>query len=441
MKKIALRCLREILIIFGLFLLFTHQRLQPVRAGEPAWQFFRILKDQSSIRIWSIDFPTSQIGYAVGGDDWRVASGKSFIFKTADGGNTWTEQNNPFPETDPNFYSGVQCKDGNNCLISGQYGNILKTANGGNTWEIVPKILFTDEENPSPVPYSGYLNALEWTGQGDNYLIGVSRPYIFHSSNGRTFTQSPINHGYSISAFDCPTPQNCYAGSANRVYVSSNGGTSWAERPWTVAMDFGRYIWGVSFVNKDTGWMTGVRESYPDNDPRTSNEFDSVIVRMDNASTVSPTFDDQLYTPKVSLEDIKMINSTLGYAVGGKGTIYRTVNGNDWEEMTGPNTTATLVSIFAFGPDNLIVGDDHGYIWKYKDIGQAAPTPTVTPIDNPAVTLSITPTLTPVDLPPEYAQWKQEFIGNLTTKDTDYNRDGKVDLVDFEMGRRAGKFI
>lgn len=91
-------------------------------------------------------------------------------------------------------------------------------------------------------------------------------------------------------------------------------------------------------------------------------------------------------------------------------------------EMTGPNTTATLVSIFAFGPDNLIVGDDHGYIWRYKDIGQAVPTPT------------------PVDLPPEYAQWKQEFTGNLTTKNTDYNQDGKVDVVDFEIGRRTGKY-
>ena len=181
----------------------------------------------------------------------------------------------------------------------------------------------------------------------------------------------------------------------------------------------------------------GVRENYPDNDQRVVGEMDSVLVRMNNVISGTYSGAVQLETSRITLENVKMINSSLGFAVGGKGKVYKTTNGNTWNEIAGPNTTATLTTIFALDDNNLIVGDDQGHIWKHQSGNDDPSSPTATPTLIPGAT--ITPTPTPNTPPSEYMIWKHEYTGSLATNNTDYNHDGKVDMVDFEIGRRNGK--
>ena len=62
-----------------------------------------------------------------------VAAG-GLIFKTTDGGVTWTPK--PSPTTAPLF--SVSFIDNNNGFAVGGFGKILKTTNGGETWTNVP---------------------------------------------------------------------------------------------------------------------------------------------------------------------------------------------------------------------------------------------------------------------------------------------------------------
>lgn len=87
-----------------------------------AWTSYRVNYITNSNYLNSIDFISTTIGYTVGD------SGK--IFKTLNGGNNWTSQNN---YTSNNLKS-VKAIDLNKVITVGNNGTIKATSNGGTTW-------------------------------------------------------------------------------------------------------------------------------------------------------------------------------------------------------------------------------------------------------------------------------------------------------------------
>jgi len=77
----------------------------------------------SQYSIMSLHFPSSNIGYAVGGN---------IILKTTNAGDSWIPQVSGLDSSQWLF--SIYCTDTNNCYAVGAQGIILKTIDGGNTW-------------------------------------------------------------------------------------------------------------------------------------------------------------------------------------------------------------------------------------------------------------------------------------------------------------------
>lgn len=359
----------------------------PTPTPTPAWELkFTVPKGPPDPKVWSIYFPSPSVGYVVGGPEWTESSGKAFIYKTTDGGETWTELTNHPLTADRGFLSDVHCKDVDTCWTVGRWATILRTTNGGESWYKSPRP--TDNDGN---PYGGFLYSVHWTGTGDVVLAGATLNFILRSTDGVNFNPVPVSNNFVVRDIECPTPNVCYATAKGRLYYSFNNGASWGRKIWPLQFNLNRYAYDISFVDNNTGWIIATLEDAPPDQPP------STILKISNAMTASPVFEQQAAVP-VTLERIEMVNATLGYAVGWNGSVYRTTDGRTWHPIQGPPTTANLVSLFVFGENDLWVGDDQGHIWHFTGAPGAPPTETPTPTPTPTGPTP-TPTWTPTPTP------------------------------------------
>ncbi len=356
----------------------------PSPGGSGGWELsFTVPKAPPSLKVWWIDFPSRNVGYAVGGPEWTESSGTAFIYKTTDGGRTWTEVEHP-ATANRAFLSSVDCKDENTCWVVGRFATIMRTTNGGASWQKSPRP--TDRYGN---PYGGFLYSVRWTGTGNTVLVGTTLNFILRSTDGYNFGPVPVTNNFVVRDIECPTTSVCFAAAKGRLYYSWDGGAHWGMKAWytdqqLLALDPKadvRYAYGISFVDKDTGWIVATLE-----DPG-PNDSPGIILKISNATSSSPKFELQAKVP-VALERVQMVNDRLGYAIGWEGHIYRTTDGQTWQRMDGPPTTANLMSLYVFGEDDLWVGDDQGHIWHYGG-GSGQPLPTSTPV--PTATWTSTP--------------------------------------------------
>jgi len=361
----------------------------PTPTPTPAWELkFTVPKGPPSPKVWSIYFPSPTVGYVVGGPEWTATSGQAFIYKTTDGGETWTELTNHPVTAERGFLSDVHCKDVDTCWAVGRWATILRTVNGGDTWLKSPRPSDRDGN-----PYGGFLYSVHWTGTGNVVLSGATLNFILRSTDGITFNPVPVSNNFVVRDIECPTPNVCYATAKGRLYYSFNNGVTWGRKIWPSQFNVSRYAYDISFVDNNNGWIVTTLEDPAPGEPP------STILKISNAMLSVPVFEQQAAVP-VTLERIEMVSPTLGYAVGWQGSVYRTTDGQTWHPIEGPPTTANLVSLFVFGENDFWVGDDQGHIWHYTGAPGEPPTPTMTPTPTPTgptptPTITPTPTATP----------------------------------------------
>ena len=94
----------------------------------------------STSYLRDIDFVDSKCGYTAAGKyEWSDSTGeyiKGIIYKTVDGGQTWTEV---YSDTNQ-YYSGVDFTDKNHGWVADRMGSILYTNDGGETWQLKKKV-------------------------------------------------------------------------------------------------------------------------------------------------------------------------------------------------------------------------------------------------------------------------------------------------------------
>lgn len=347
--------------------------------------------DLPNVFLYTVFFPSSQVGYALGGPDWNVTeTGPITVAKTTDGGASWEADEVSFDGTS-RLMRGLACQNDNTCMLAGGSSpRILRTTDGGENW------------TPISSPHDGYLWSAAYTGQGNTALAGTtghnaafpnrSGSWV-RAANGVTFSLIPSPDEVNIVQWDidCPAPGICYSASVQRAYYSSNDGASWVVR--SVPANITTRFYGLSCTNETTCWMSGNRQ-------RIVYTFDRGVTWQ--AANVQPTLGGfPLFW------DIQMLDNQRGYAVGctntgaenvtkcvGEGMIYRTDNGVDWYRIPNPApNTASLMDLHVHSMDDIIVLEASGKIWR----GSGAPTPTPTSTNTPTPTA--TPTSTPTNTP------------------------------------------
>ena len=365
---------------------------QPSREIEVLdWE---LVQNSPDVFWYTLDFPTANIGYALGGPDWNVNNGEGSVSigKTTDGGQTWTVDTVPGTNR---FKRGLACSDADTCWIAGaSTPRILMTDDGGATWS--PSVVDAD--------WSGWLWSAGWTGIGTTVMVGTSgyanqpgrRANFLRSTDGITFTAEIANDPLDIEVYDftCPTPGVCYAAAQATAFFSADNGDTWVRQPAPDARFYG--IW---CTDDDTCWLAGGSET------DTTDGVIHIYRSLDAGDTWEPANAPPLTGNRPRLFNVQMVDSTHGFAGGcinapdelteecqGGGLLMRTTDGYSWHQVTSP-TNADIMDLWVHDMNDVILVDHTGRIWR--GTGMATETPTATATGTATATPTATATHTP----------------------------------------------
>lgn len=368
---------------------------------------------------YTVDFPTPNVGYALGGPDWNVNGGVGTVTmaKTTNGGQTWS------PVAVPNtnrFMRGLDCIDAERCWIAGASNpRIQYTTNGGAAWSagtIVNNV------------WTGWLWSAGYSGVGTTLFAGTTgyaneagrRANMLRATDGVNFNAVVANdpREFVIYDFSCPAPGVCYTAAKQTSFYTADNGATLIRR----VVPLGRY-YGIWCTDTNTCWTAGGSNSGADGL--------TYIYRTTDGGLNWQIASGPAFSGRPRLWNIQMVDAQHGYAVGcsnapdavleictGQGLLLRTDNGTTWTQVALP-TSADVMDLQVHSMDDVVIVDWSGKIWRGT---ASAPGPTATPTATSIATATPTTTPTATALP--------TATPTSTPNPYDVNSDGVVDILD-----------
>ncbi len=236
------------------------------------------------------EYSMSDVFFTDKDNGWAVADKK--VFKSTDGGNTWTSQ-----IVSDNVLFTIYFTDANTGYCAGQFDR-YKTTDGGNTWVAQSKAAnyVRDIQFVNGVGYQlDYYNFYKTT-DGDTW----TNVYAFADNTQYTWHMHFVDNSNGYIAGDY------YGGSDTYGFVdkTTDEGKSWTHHTFAK-----KYAQGVRFLTKSYGYVAG-------------GEYSEAVIwkTTDGGESWSVDLDE---TSSRYLTDITFISPTVGIAVGGDGIIYR----------------------------------------------------------------------------------------------------------------------
>ena len=265
--------------------------------GGKTWNF---KSSGTTETLYDVSFSDANNGTAVG--FWTSVG---TVYRTTDGGNTWTPQQTSIAGS-YGVYLSVSFTDANNGTIVGNDGNVEHTTDGGNTW-------FAQNSNTTHT-----LNAISFLDVNNGIAVGSSGTVITTTDAGANWTLMQVTENtlYDASYTDI---DNCLiVGKNATVVLVTEGGTTWT-RYYQVGED--------DFYGASLNTLVGTKGQ---------------IFRTTDVGT---TWDEQRKGSVKRLKDVSFSSSNIGTAVGDNGTILRTTNGgSNWTSQTynSPTTNGSI---------------------------------------------------------------------------------------------------
>lgn len=290
--------------------------------GGITWE----IKNFNNVFFTDLQFASSKVGWAVGS-----SAQSPYVYKTIDGGISWTQVNVPFTNGSP---VEVDFFDENYGWISTFNGEVLITTDGGQTW--------------ASTMLSGYIYDVQFLSETVGFL--ASSQGLFKSIDGGIswtvlgFTGSTIfNVGFT-------SEENGSVGTTSGVNAYTiDGGVTWTKVTEDASINSNAY--GVQFTDGLNGWCVG----------------ELGLLRSTNDGGLSW----QKHTTSVvsGLYALDFISASTGWVIGGNGTIIHTSNnGVNWS-LQSSGTTEVLYSVdFVSATHGIIVGAN-GKILRTTDGG------------------------------------------------------------------------
>ena len=341
-----------------------------------------------------ISFIDSNTAFCVIGDYYN---GKSFIYKTTNGGTTW---NSCFasvvdsPWWDAHMIYNCYFADAMHGWAAGNL-TVIGTTDGGATWH---------QQFHMDVP-EGQMNlfgtSISFVNNHNGYMCGAGSS-VLHTTDGSTWTIQHLDtlHSSSGAIVDlfCNNLEDVfftdslhgYIGSDNGAYMTTtNGGATWDEL--TNGYPYNNN--GISLSGGNTLWVCG--GPYCDNTGCYTNQ--SILYKKNTAPwqvlTASPHVYD-IYNG--GFTKIHFINPVLGYLSNSNGYVYRIT---DTSVSTGVNDAVKNLSVATIYPNPAtaqisisLSKATTGTIDVYNVKGQKVITGTPTTIDKTTLDISLLPT-------------------------------------------------
>ncbi|HZW39176.1 MAG TPA: T9SS type A sorting domain-containing protein [Ignavibacteriaceae bacterium] len=190
-------------------------------------------------------FLNQNIGWAVGGVDGTTPVA-GYIFKTTNGGNTWTEQTNN--TTWSRFY-GVQFVNENTGWVYTESNNLLlKTTNGGNDWQ--QQLSFGTTK---------MIRGMYWLNQNTGWLVGRTATtglILKTTDGGANWNEYGTNLPYGLSSVKFFDELKGFATASNQtthgVASTTDGGLT-----WTFNQIATNGLTSLHFPDVNNGWAVG----------------------------------------------------------------------------------------------------------------------------------------------------------------------------------------
>lgn len=201
--------------------------------GGTTWKNILHLGDEVGAVDLALDVRNPSVLYAgmwqVKMTPWGIYSegSGSGLYKTADGGDTWTEVKRGLPKGRKGRIGvAVSPVDPNRiwALIEAQDGGLFRSDDGGGSWTLV------NDESPLRVRHSYYTHLYADTQNAETVYV-LTTPFLKSADGGRTFSSIPQplhrdNHDLWIDPNDSRRMINGNDGGAN---ITFNGGQSWTR--------------------------------------------------------------------------------------------------------------------------------------------------------------------------------------------------------------------
>lgn len=294
-------------------------------------------------------------------------TGAGGVWKTIDGGSTWTKQATALFDTTDSYTNFVYFWNENNGITqgdpSGGYFEIYTTTDGGTTWTRVPN---TNIATPLAGEY-GY--AANYDVVDNTIWFGTNKGRLFKSTNqglNWTATQSPITDfggtvrgSYSFS----DTSTGLLYASNGTLYSTSNGGTAWTAKVFTgnIGNRNIEYIPGTATV-VSVGTTPNASVSY-------------TAYSMDNGSTWTEVMSGTQVTtlkfkdPNLGFGGGFATNSTTGGIFKYSGTVLSTdAFTPDQNLMAYPNPTTGFITVSGKELNEIKIFDLTGKILMTKKV-------------------------------------------------------------------------
>ena len=286
----------------------------------------------TSYELTSVDFVDALLGYAAG-----YEIGNFIILKTTDGGLNWFEKQHPSASGN-NSLNTIEFIDANTGWIgigddAMNTGSIYKTTDGGDTWTqqyygYELKGSFDHKENYALYDGNG-IRSIFFKDSNNGYAvsgtIGWARTIITTTNGGSTWTEK--YYGWEsdglLSVYVNSIGKGWAVGIAGSIFITENDGNSWVQilsgsrsTIWS-----GDDIYSVFFINENVGWALGQRES--------GGSSGEVILKTTNGGKIWETKFFLGNGGLLSRGSVYFINEYFGWIVCNGGGLCRTMDGGE----------------------------------------------------------------------------------------------------------------
>ncbi|MFY0713947.1 T9SS type A sorting domain-containing protein [Seonamhaeicola sp. NFXS20] len=259
---------------------------------------------------------------------WAANGYYASVFKTTDGGLTWTEQLNE-ANLPGNYYFRNIIFLNENIGFLGTLNNVFfKTTNGGQTWSEVTNI------TPNPNAICG----LDVVGTSTIYGCGAyfEPAHIIKSTNSGNTWQYIDMSAYATALVEIKFTSETTGYVAGKsttgavILKTTDGGQTWTEIYNSNIS--GEYVWKLQILNSNPNTFFGAIYSTAPNPGK--------LISSSNAGITWNSFD----APESDVQAVGFINETTGWMGGHNTGFYQTNNGG--QTWTNLNIGSNLNRIF-----------------------------------------------------------------------------------------------
>jgi photosystem II stability/assembly factor-like uncharacterized protein len=305
----------------------TYQRVLKTTDGGAAWMDVTPagLSQSASLLAFFLDLKTAWILAASGGDFFN-----GMLFRTVDGGITWTSVKVPFSGGSLYFLDETHGWDlfASDCGAGSCGGSLYQSSDGGETWTELLKIDQHSNDNPKAIPLAGDKTGITFADQMHGWVSGTepmdNYAYLFSTQDGGSawgHQDLSLPQGYTPAqlAVDPPRfftsqdgllPVHIFSGEKSGLlfYLTQDGGKTWT--PGTPTGVSGSY----SFISMQDIWVW---------------DGETMMVTQDGGKTWAKV------APNINLSQIIMqidfVTQGVGWVItmdaDGKGQLLKTLDG------------------------------------------------------------------------------------------------------------------